>query len=183
MTRLPPSPLPDINHLTILFDRLHISMPSCDSSTENLVDQILDQPWRSPLNPATGEPMPYNAASPTTGPNSPTSDQGSPAPPQEQILEQEVPALSPPLPSQPLTPEVHRSSPPSSDKDTPPASKDNDDDMPLGEGWFRSQPGMHQTCLTIPPHHDAPEDELVNAKYLRFTISYAGEPTIEATMG
>jgi hypothetical protein len=55
--------------------------------------------------------------------------------------------------------------------------------MPLGEGWFCSQPGVHKTRLTIPPHHEAPEDELVNAKYLRFTINYAGKPTIEATMG
>jgi hypothetical protein len=55
--------------------------------------------------------------------------------------------------------------------------------MPLGEGWFRSQPGLHRTRLTIPPHHGAPEDELVDAKYLRFTINFDGEPTIEATMG
>jgi hypothetical protein len=81
MTRSSPSPLPDINHLTVLFDHLHISMPSHDSSTENLVDQILDQPWRSPLNPATGEPMPYSTASPTTDPSSPTSGQDSPASP------------------------------------------------------------------------------------------------------
>jgi hypothetical protein len=55
--------------------------------------------------------------------------------------------------------------------------------MPLGEGWFHSQPGLHRTRLTIPPHHGAPEDELVDAKYLRFTINFDGEPTIEATMG
>jgi hypothetical protein len=98
MTRSPPSPLPDIDRLIILLDQLHISMPSHDSSTKNLVDRILDQPWRSPLNPTTGEPMPYSTASPTTGPSSPVSDQGSPVLPQVQILEQEVPALSlPPL--------------------------------------------------------------------------------------
>jgi hypothetical protein len=54
--------------------------------------------------------------------------------------------------------------------------------MPLGEGWFRSQPGVHTTCLTVPPYHGALENELVDAKYLRFTINYNGEPTIEATM-
>jgi hypothetical protein len=42
---------------------------------------------------------------------------------------------------------------------------------------------VHRTRLTIPPHHGAPEDELVDAKYLRFTINFNGEPTIEATMG
>ena len=55
--------------------------------------------------------------------------------------------------------------------------------MPLGKGWFHSQPGIHTTCLTIPPHHGAPDDELIDAKYLRFTVNYNGEPTIEATMG
>jgi hypothetical protein len=65
----------------------------------------------------------------------------------------------------------------------PTPEDDNDNDMPLGKGWFRSQPGIHNTHLTVPPHHGAPEDELVDAKYLRFTISYTGEPTIEATMG
>jgi hypothetical protein len=106
MARSPPSPLPDINQLTVLFDCLHISMPSRDSSTENLVDQILNQPWRSPLNPAMGEPMPYSTASPPTNPSSPVSDQNSPAPSQMQALEQEVPALSLPPPSRPLTPVV-----------------------------------------------------------------------------
>jgi hypothetical protein len=55
--------------------------------------------------------------------------------------------------------------------------------MPPGEGWFRSQPGVHTTHLTIPPSHEALEDDLVDTKYLRFTINYNGEPTIEATMG
>jgi hypothetical protein len=64
-----------------------------------------------------------------------------------------------------------------------PSAPKDDDNMPLGEGWFRSQLGVHQTRLTVPPCHRAPEDELVDAKYLRFTISYTSEPTIEATMG
>jgi Chromo (CHRromatin Organisation MOdifier) domain len=169
------SPLPELHKLIISFNKLHISMPSRDSSTENLVDRILDQPWRSPVNPAMGEPMPYNTASPTTGPTSPASGQGSP------ISEHGVPALSPPPPSQPATPVVHRSPPPSSDNNVP--SDEDDNDMPLGEGWFRSQLGMHRTRLTIPLHHGAPEDELVDAKYLRFTVNFDGEPTIEATMG
>jgi hypothetical protein len=63
-----------------------------------------------------------------------------------------------------------------------PVPKD-DNDMPLGKGWFNSQPGVHTTRLTVPPYHGAPEDELVDAKYLRFTINYNGEPTIKATMG
>jgi Chromo (CHRromatin Organisation MOdifier) domain len=93
------SPLPSLDKLIISFDKLHISMPSRNSSTENLVDQILDQPWRSPINPAMGEPMPYNTVSPTTGLTSPTPSQGSPVPPHIQILEQEVLVLSPPPPS------------------------------------------------------------------------------------
>jgi hypothetical protein len=169
------SPLPELDELIISFNKLHISMPSCDSSTKNLVDRILDQPWRSPLNPATGEPMPYNTASPGTGPASPAPSQGGP------ISEQEVPALFPPPPSRPVTPVVHRSPPPSSDNSTSPDEDDND--MPIGEGWFHSQPGVYRTRLTISPHHGAPEDELVDAKYLRFTINFDGEPTIEATMG
>jgi Chromo (CHRromatin Organisation MOdifier) domain len=180
MTRSSPSPLPDIDHLTVLFDHLHISMPSRDSSTENLVDQILDQPWRSPLNPATGETMPYSTESPPTNPSSPVSGQDSPASPRAQASEQEIPALSPPPPSRPLTPVVQQNSPPPSDDDAHP--KDNDD-IPPGKGWFRSQPGVHTTCITVPPFHGAPEDDLVDAKYLRFTINYNGEPTIEATMG
>jgi hypothetical protein len=178
------SPLPNLNELITSFDKLYISMPSYDSSTKNLVDQILDQLWRSLINPATGEPMPYNTASPTTGPTSPAPSQGSPVPPHVQILEQEVLALSPPPPSQPLTPVVHQSPPPSSDNVTPPVPEDKDDNnMPLGEGWFCSQLGVHHTWLTVPPHHGAPEDELVDAKYLRFIINYNGEPTIEVTMG
>jgi Chromo (CHRromatin Organisation MOdifier) domain len=180
MTRSSPSPL--INHLTVLFDRLHISMPSRDSSTENLVDQILNQPWRSPLNPTTGEPMPYSTASPSTNLSSPVSGQNSPAPPQAQTSEQEIPALSPPPPSRPLTPVVWRNSPPPSDDDAHPKEDDNND-MPPGEGWFRSQPGVHTTCLTIPLFHGAPKDDLVDTRYLRFTINYNGEPTIKATMG
>jgi hypothetical protein len=101
------SPLPNLDELITSFDKLYISMPSRDSSTENLVDRILDQPWRSPINPTMGEPMPYNTASPTIGPTSPAPSQGSPVPPHVQILEQEVLALSPPPPSQPLTPVVH----------------------------------------------------------------------------
>jgi hypothetical protein len=126
--------------------------------------------------------MPYSTASPTTDPSSPTSGQDSPAPPQAQTLEQEVLALSPLPPSRPLTPVVQRNSPPS-DNDTHPAPEDDNDDMPPGKGWFHSQPGVHTTRLTVPPFHRAPEDDLVDAKYLRFTINYAGEPTIEATMG
>jgi hypothetical protein len=84
------SPFPELDELIISFNKLHISMPSRDSSTENLVEQILDQLWRSPLNPATGEPMPYSTASPTTGPTSPTSNQDDP------ISEHEIPRLSPP---------------------------------------------------------------------------------------
>jgi hypothetical protein len=76
---------------------------------------------------------------------------------------------------------VRRNSPPPSDQEV--HSTEDDDDMPLGEGWFRSQPGVHTTRLTIPPSHEASEDNLVDAKYLRFTINYDGEPTIEATMG
>jgi hypothetical protein len=129
-----------------------------------------------------GESMPYNTTSPTTGPTSPTPSQGSPVPPHIQILEQEVLALSLPQPSRPLTPVVHQSPLPSSNNVTPPVPED-EDDMPLGEGWFCSQPGIHTTCLTVPPYHGAPEDELIDAKYLRFTINYNGEPTIEATMG
>jgi Chromo (CHRromatin Organisation MOdifier) domain len=169
------SPFPELNELIILFNKLHISMPSHDSSTENLVDQILDQPWRSPLNPATGESMPYNTTSPSTGPASPTPSQGNP------ISEQEIPVLSPPPPSRLATPVVHQSPPPSSDNDS--SSNEDNNDIPLGEGWFRSQPGVHHTRLTIPPRHGAPEDELVDAKYLRFTVNFDGEPTIEATMG
>jgi hypothetical protein len=169
------SPLPEPDKLVIAFDKLHISMPSHDSSTENLVDQILDQPWRSLVNPVMGEPMPYNMASPTTGPTSPAPSQGGP------ISEHEIPALSPPPLSRPATPVIHQSPPPSSDNDAP--SDKDDNDIPLGEGWFRSQPGVHRTRLTIPPHHRAPEDELVDAKYLRFTVNFDEEPTIEATMG
>jgi hypothetical protein len=101
MTTSSPSylPLPNLDELIISFDKLHITMPSHNSSTENLVDRILNQPWRSPINPTTGEPMPYNTASPTTGPTSPAPSQGSPVPPHVQILEQEVLALSPPPPS------------------------------------------------------------------------------------
>jgi hypothetical protein len=55
--------------------------------------------------------------------------------------------------------------------------------MPIGKGWFCGQPGVHTMHLTIPPCHGAPEEELVNTKYLRFTINYNGEPTIKATMG
>jgi Chromo (CHRromatin Organisation MOdifier) domain len=32
------SPLPNLDELIIAFDKLYITMPSCDSSTENLVD-------------------------------------------------------------------------------------------------------------------------------------------------
>jgi Chromo (CHRromatin Organisation MOdifier) domain len=35
-------PLPNLDELITSFDKLHISMPSHDSSTKNLVDQILD---------------------------------------------------------------------------------------------------------------------------------------------
>jgi hypothetical protein len=125
------------------------------------------------MNPATGEPMRYEAASPTNEPSRPASHQSSP--PQGQTSAQEVPALSPPPPSRPTTPEVHRNSPPS--------SEDEVDNTPPGEGWFRSQPGIHTMRLMIPPHHEASDDELVDAKYLRFTVNYDGEPTIEATMG
>jgi hypothetical protein len=125
--------------------------------------------------------MPYQTASSTTG--SPTPSQDSSDSHQAQTLEQDVPALPLPPPSQPLTPVVQRSSPPPSNDNTHPAPKDDNNDMPLGEGWFRSQPGIHTTRLTVPPFHGASEDELVDAKYLRFTISYTGEPTIEATMG
>jgi hypothetical protein len=118
--------------------------------------------------------MPYSIASPTTGPTSPASDQNDP------VSEHKVPRLSPPPSSRPATPVVHRSPPPS-DNDAP--SDEDDNDMPLGEGWFCSQPGVHRTRLTIPPHHGAPEDKMVDAKYLRFTINFEGEPTIEATMG
>jgi hypothetical protein len=162
------SSLPELDELIVSFNKLYISMPSRDSSTENLVDRILDQPWRSPLNPAMGEPMPYDTTSSTPSQSSPSA-------------EQEVPALSPPPPSRPVTPIVHRSPPPSSSDNA--SSDEDDNDMPLGEGWFRSQPGVHRTRLTIPPHHGAPEDELVDAKYLRFTINFDGEPMIEATMG
>jgi hypothetical protein len=55
------------------------------------------------------------------------------------------------------------------------------DDFPIGEGWFRNQPGRHTTNLTIPPNHG--DEELVDAKYLKFTINYNSEPTIKATMG
>jgi hypothetical protein len=85
----------------------------------------------------TGEPMPYNTTPPTTGPASPASSQDN------LIPEQGIPALSPPPPSRPATPVVHRSPPPSSNNDAP--SDEDDNDMPLGEGWFRSQPGMHRT--------------------------------------
>jgi hypothetical protein len=117
--------------------------------------------------------MRYEAASSTNEPSRPASCQSSP--PQEQTSTQEVPALSPPPPSRPATPEVHQGSPPSSENEV--------DNMPLGEGWFHSQPRLHTTRLTIPPHHGASDDELVNTKYLRFTINYTGEPTIKATMG
>jgi Chromo (CHRromatin Organisation MOdifier) domain len=66
------SPIPNLEELIISFDKLCISMPSCNSSTENLVDHILNQPWRSPTNLVTGEAIPYcmnNYASPTTSPN------------------------------------------------------------------------------------------------------------------
>jgi hypothetical protein len=59
--------------------------------------------------------------------------------------------------------------------------EDDKDDFPIGEGWFRNKPGVHTTNLTIPPDHG--DEEMVNAKYLKFTINYNGEPTIEATMG
>jgi Chromo (CHRromatin Organisation MOdifier) domain len=88
-----PSPFPELDKLIISFDKLHISMPSCDSSAENLIDKILDQPWRSPLNPTTGEPMQYRIASPSTAPTSPAPSQGG------LIPEQGIPALSPPPPS------------------------------------------------------------------------------------
>jgi hypothetical protein len=87
------SPLPSLNKLIIAFDKLCISMPSHNSSTENLIDQILNQPWRSPTNPVTGEVIPYctnDVTTPTTGPNSPTSkpnSANSPAPLHVQILE------------------------------------------------------------------------------------------------
>jgi hypothetical protein len=42
---------------------------------------------------------------------------------------------------------------------------------------------VHTTCLTVPPHHGAPKEELIDTKYLRFTINYNGKPTIEVTMG
>jgi Chromo (CHRromatin Organisation MOdifier) domain len=71
-------PLPELDELIIAFSRLYISMPSRDSSTENLVDRILDQPWRSPMNPATREPMSYEATSPTNEPSQPASRQSSP---------------------------------------------------------------------------------------------------------
>jgi Chromo (CHRromatin Organisation MOdifier) domain len=99
------SPLPELNELITSFNKLYISMPSRDSSTENLVDQILNQPWRSPVNPATGEPMRYEVASSTDEPSRPASCQSSP--PREQTPAQEIPALSPPPPSRPITPEVH----------------------------------------------------------------------------
>jgi Chromo (CHRromatin Organisation MOdifier) domain len=54
------SPLPSLNELVIAFNKLCISMPSCNSSIENLIDQILDQPWRSPTNPVTREVIPYH---------------------------------------------------------------------------------------------------------------------------
>jgi Chromo (CHRromatin Organisation MOdifier) domain len=179
------SPLPNLDELITSFNKLYISMPSQDSSTENLVDQILDQLWRSLANLATGELMPYNTASSTDDPSSPTPSQGSPLPPHVQILEREILALSPPPPSQPVTPVVHQGSPPPSDSQpdniTPPLPKD--DDTPLGEGWFHSQPSMHTTRLTVPLYHRALDDELTDAKYLKFTINYNSEPTIEATMG
>jgi hypothetical protein len=80
------SPLPELDELIISFNKLYISMPSHDSSAENLVDRILDQPWRSPVNPTTGEPMPYNTTSPSLAPTSPVPSQG----------DQEILALSPP---------------------------------------------------------------------------------------
>jgi hypothetical protein len=105
MDQLSPShlPLPNIDKLIISFDQLHISMPSCDSSTENLVDRILDQPWRSPTNPITGEALPYRIdQQASTGLNSPTpegSNSKDVTPPHIQMLEREILTLSPPLPS------------------------------------------------------------------------------------
>jgi hypothetical protein len=97
------SPIPNLNKLIISFNNLCISMPSCDSSTENLVNHILNQPWRSPTNLVTGEAIPYcmnDHAPPTTGPSSPkASNTDSPAPLHVQILEQEILALSLPPPS------------------------------------------------------------------------------------
>jgi hypothetical protein len=59
--------------------------------------------------------------------------------------------------------------------------EDNEEDFLIGEGWFHSRPGVHTMHLTIPPNHN--NKEIVDAKYLKFTINYNGEPTIEATMG
>jgi hypothetical protein len=117
-------------------------MPSCDSSTKNLIDWILDQPWRAPVNLVTGEALPYcvnEPASPTTKHSSPASDPDSPAPLHVQILEQEILTLSPPLPSQLATPVVHCSTPPSEEEaqaQTSPkeSSKDDENDFPIGEG-------------------------------------------------
>jgi hypothetical protein len=62
-------------------------------------------------------------------------------------------------------------------------SEDKEEDFPVGAGWFHNKPGVHTTYLTIPPDDAAQVEELVDAKYLKFTINYDGEPTIEATMG
>jgi hypothetical protein len=183
------SPLPNLDELITSFDKLHISMPSRNSSTENLVERILDQPWRVPVNPATGEALPYcvnKLASPTTEHSSPAPNPDSPAPLHVQILEWEILALSPPPPSQPATPIVHHNTPPSEEEaqaQTSPveSSEDNKDNFPIGEGWFHSKLGVHTTNLTIPTNHD--NEEMKNTKYLKFTINYNGEPTIKATMG
>jgi hypothetical protein len=140
-------------------------------------------------NLITREALPYHMnepASTTTSLNSPASDPDSPAPLHVQILEHEILALSPPPPSQPVTPVIHCSTPLSEEEaqaQTSPAesSEDDKDDFPIGEGWFRNKPGVHTTNLTIPPDHG--NKEMVNTKYLKFTINYNGEPTIKATMG
>jgi hypothetical protein len=136
--------------------------------------------------------VPYctsNATSPTIDPSSPTpedSNADSPTPLHIQILEQEILALSLLPPSRPATPVIHHSPPPSEEEEQPQttptsSSEDDKDDFPIGEGWFCSKPGAHTTCLTIPPDHG--DEEMVDAKYLKFTINYNSEPTIEATMG
>jgi Chromo (CHRromatin Organisation MOdifier) domain len=97
------SPLPNINKLITSFDQLYISMPSHNSSTENLVNRILNQPWRSPTNPITSEALPYCIdQQASTGPSSPTpkgSNSEDITLPHIQMLEREILALSPPLPS------------------------------------------------------------------------------------
>jgi hypothetical protein len=187
MSRPSSFPLPDINSLITLFNQLYISMPSHDSSAKNVVDPILDQPWRSPTNPITGEVIPYRTedAPSTTNQDSPTPAASS-TNSHIQILERKILALSPPPPSQPVTPIVHHSTPPLEEEaqaQTSPteSSKDDEEDFPIGEGWFRNKPGVHTTNLMIPPDHN--DEEMVSTKYLKFTINYSGEPTIEATMG